>query len=402
MCCVVIIGMGIILCLGNDLDIVFIVLCEGCVGICILFDYVDVGLCSYVGGNIELDLDVQIDCKFKCFMSDVLVYVYIVMCDVIVDVGLEVDQVVNLCIGLIVGFGGGFSQWQVELVDILCVCGVCKVGLYMVLCMMCFMVLVCLFIVFQIKGLSYLLLVVCVMLVYCIGVVVDLIWYGVQDVMFVGGGEDLYWLMSVMFDVMGVLFICFNEILVSVLCLYDKDCDGFVIVGGGGMLVLEDYDYVVVCGVCIYVELVGYGVIFDGVDMVVLLGEGVVCCMNMVMVNLFVLIDYFNMYGILILLGDVIELKVVCEVFGENVLLLLLIKVLLGYLLGVVSVYEVIYCLLMMCDGFIVGLVNIGELDLLVEGFLIVCESYNVQLNMVMFNSFGFGGINVVLVFGWV
>lgn len=402
MCCVVIIGMGIIFCFGNDLDIVLVVLCEGCLGIIVLVDYVEVGLCSQVGGCVDFDLDVLIDCKQKCFMSDVVVFVYLVMCDVIVDVGFSFEQVSSLCIGLIVGFGGGFSEWQIGVVDLLCECGVCKVGLYMVLCMMCLMVLVCLVMVYQIKGVSYLLLVVCVILVYCIGVVVDMIWYGVQDIMFVGGGEDLYWLMSVMFDVMGVLLISFNDILVSVLCLYDKDCDGFVIVGGGGMLVLEDYDYVVVCGVYIYVELIGYGVIFDGVDMVVLFGEGVVCCMKMVLQGVDCLLDYLNIYGILILLGDVIEFNVICEVFGDVVLLLFLIKVLFGYLFGVVSVYEVIYCLLMMCDGFVVGLVNIGELDLKVESFLILCESCEQKLDMVMFNSFGFGGINVVLVFGWV
>lgn len=200
------------------------------------------------------------------------------------------------------------------------------------------------------------------------------------------------------FDVMGVLFIKYNDILEKVFCIYDVYCDGFVIVGGGGMVVVEELEYVLVCGVYIYVEIVGYGVIFDGVDMVVLFGEGVVCCMKMVMYGVDILIDYLNFYGILILVGDVKELAVICEVFGDKSLVIFVIKVMIGYFLGAVGVQEVIYFLLMLEYGFIVLSINIEELDEQAVGLNIVIEMIDCELIIVMFNSFGFGGINVMLV----
>ncbi|AHY60443.1 beta-ketoacyl-ACP synthase I [Stenotrophomonas rhizophila] len=397
---VVITGMGITSCLGNDLDTVSSALREGRAGIRHLPDHAEAGLRSHVGGNIELDLDAQIDRKVKRFMSDASAYAYIAMRDAIADAGLDEAQVANPRTGLIAGSGGGSSQWQVESADILRARGVRKVGPYMVPRTMCSTVSACLATAFQIKGLSYSLSAACATSAHCIGAAADLIRHGAQDVMFAGGGEDLHWSMSVMFDAMGALSTRFNDTPASASRPYDKDRDGFVIAGGGGMLVLEDYDHAVARGARIYAELVGYGVTSDGADMVAPSGEGAVRCMNMAMANLSGPIDYLNTHGTSTPLGDVTELKAVREVFGQDVPPLSSTKALSGHSLGAASVHEAIYCLLMMRDGFIAGSANIGELDPLVEGFPIVRESQDAQLNTVMSNSFGFGGTNAALVFG--
>ncbi|MDX3934206.1 beta-ketoacyl-ACP synthase I [Stenotrophomonas sp.] len=396
---VVITGMGITSCLGNDLDTVSSALREGRAGIRHLPDHAEAGLRSHVGGNIELDLDAQIDRKVKRFMSDASAYAYIAMRDAIADAGLDDAQVANPRTGLIAGSGGGSSQWQVESADILRARGVRKVGPYMVPRTMCSTVSACLATAFQIKGLSYSLSAACATSAHCIGAAADLIRHGAQDVMFAGGGEDLHWSMSVMFDAMGALSTRFNETPASASRPYDKDRDGFVIAGGGGMLVLEDYDHAVARGARIYAELVGYGVTSDGADMVAPSGEGAVRCMNMAMEHLTAPIDYLNTHGTSTPLGDVTELKAVREVFGERIPPLSSTKALSGHSLGAASVHEAIYCLLMMRDGFIAGSANIGELDPLVEGFPIVQQTQPAQLNTVMSNSFGFGGTNAALVF---
>ncbi|MER2176253.1 MAG: beta-ketoacyl-ACP synthase I [Stenotrophomonas maltophilia] len=396
---VVITGMGITSCLGNDLDTVSSALREGRAGIRHLPDHAEAGLRSHVGGNIELDLDAQIDRKVKRFMSDASAYAYIAMRDAIADAGLDEAQVANPRTGLIAGSGGGSSQWQVESADILRARGVRKVGPYMVPRTMCSTVSACLATAFQIKGLSYSLSAACATSAHCIGAAADLIRHGAQDVMFAGGGEDLHWSMSVMFDAMGALSTRFNETPASASRPYDKDRDGFVIAGGGGMLVLEDYDHAVARGARIYAELVGYGVTSDGADMVAPSGEGAVRCMNMAMEHITAPIDYLNTHGTSTPLGDVTELKAVREVFGESIPPLSSTKALSGHSLGAASVHEAIYCLLMMRDGFIAGSANIGELDPLVEGFPIVQQTQPAHLNTVMSNSFGFGGTNAALVF---
>jgi len=397
---VVITGMGITSCLGNDLDTVSAALREGRAGIRNLPDHAEAGLRSHVGGNVELDLDAQIDRKLKRFMSDASAYAYLAMRDAIADAGLDEAQVVNPRTGLIAGSGGGSSQWQVESADILRARGVRKVGPYMVPRTMCSTVSACLATAFQIKGLSYSLSAACATSAHCIGAAADLIRHGAQDVMFAGGGEDLHWSMSVMFDAMGALSTRFNDTPATASRPYDKDRDGFVIAGGGGMLVLEDYDHAVARGARIYAELIGYGVTSDGADMVAPSGEGAVRCMNMAMKDVSAPIDYLNTHGTSTPLGDVTELKAVREVFGESIPPLSSTKALSGHSLGAASVHEAIYCLLMMRDGFMAGSANIGELDPAVEGFPIVRESQDVQLNTVMSNSFGFGGTNAALVFG--
>ncbi|MEK0267086.1 beta-ketoacyl-ACP synthase I [Stenotrophomonas rhizophila] len=392
---VVITGMGITSCLGNDLDTVSTALREGRAGIRHLPDHAEAGLRSHVGGNIELDLDAQIDRKVKRFMSDASAYAYIAMRDAIADAGLDEAQVANPRTGLIAGSGGGSSQWQVESADILRARGVRKVGPYMVPRTMCSTVSACLATAFQIKGLSYSLSAACATSAHCIGAAADLIRHGAQDVMFAGGGEDLHWSMSVMFDAMGALSTRFNDTPASASRPYDKDRDGFVIAGGGGMLVLEDYDHAVARGARIYAERVTS----DGADMVAPSGEGAVRCMNMAMEHITAPIDYLNTHGTSTPLGDVTELKAVREVFGGSIPPLSSTKALSGHSLGAASVHEAIYCLLMMRDGFIAGSANIGELDPLVEGFPIVQQTQPAQLNTVMSNSFGFGGTNAALVF---
>ena len=397
---VVITGMGITSCLGNDLDTVSANLRAGKAGITYLADHAEAGLRSQVGGRVDLDLDAQIDRKLKRFMSDASAFAYIAARDAIADAGLTPEQVSNPRTGLIAGSGGGSSEWQVEAADILRSRGVRKVGPYMVPRTMCSTVSACLATAYQIKGLSYSLSAACATSAHCIGAAADLIRHGAQDVMFAGGGEDLHWSMSVMFDAMGALSTRFNDTPARASRPYDKDRDGFVIAGGGGMLVLEDYDHAVARGARIYAELVGYGVTSDGADMVAPSGEGAVRCMNMAMANLSGPIDYLNTHGTSTPLGDVTELKAVREVFGQDVPPLSSTKALSGHSLGAASVHEAIYCLLMMRDGFIAGSANIGELDPLVEGFPIVRESQDAQLNTVMSNSFGFGGTNAALVFG--
>ena len=397
---VVITGMGITSCLGNDLDTVSTALREGRAGIRNLPDHADAGLRSHVGGNIELDLDAQIDRKLKRFMSDASAYAYIAMRDAIADAGLDEAQVVNPRTGLIAGSGGGSSQWQVESADILRARGVRKVGPYMVPRTMCSAVSASLATAFKIKGVSYSLSAACATSAHCIGAAADLIRHGQQDVMFAGGGEELDWTMSLMFDAMGALSGGFNDRPAVASRPYDAERDGFVIAGGGGMLVLEDYERAVARGARIHAELLGYGVTSDGADMVAPSGEGAVRCMRMAMQGMEAPIDYLNTHGTSTPLGDVTELGAVREVFGDAVPPLSSTKALSGHSLGAASVHEAIYCLLMLRDGFIAGSANIDALDPRAEGFPIVRESREATLRTVMSNSFGFGGTNAALVFG--
>ena len=397
---VVITGMGITSCLGNDLDTVSANLRAGKAGITYLSDHAEAGLRSQVGGRVDLDLDAQIDRKLKRFMSDASAFAYIAARDAITDAGLTPDQVSNPRTGLIAGSGGGSSEWQVEAADILRSRGVRKVGPYMVPRTMCSTVSACLATAYQIKGLSYSLSAACATSAHCIGAAADLIRHGAQDIMLAGGGEDLHWSMSVMFDAMGALSTSFNETPATASRPYDKDRDGFVIAGGGGMLVLEDYDHAVARGATIHAELIGYGVTSDGADMVAPSGEGAVRCMKMAMEHVQRPLDYLNTHGTSTPLGDVTELGAIREVFGEAIPPLSSTKALSGHSLGAASVHEAIYCLLMMRDGFIAGSANITELDPKVEGFPIVRETREQTLDTVMSNSFGFGGTNAALVFG--
>ena len=393
-------GMGIASCLGNDLDTVSASLRDSRAGIRVLPDHAEQGLRSQVGGAVELDLDAAIDRKLKRFMSDAAAYSYVSMRDAIADAGLDEAQVSHPRTGLVAGSGGGSSHWQVETADILRARGVRKVGPYMVPRTMCSTVSANLATAFKIKGVSYSISAACATSAHCIGAAADLIRHGAQDIVFAGGGEDLHWSMSVMFDAMGALSTSFNDRPQQASRPYDADRDGFVIAGGGGMLVLEDWDHAIARGARIHAELVGYGVTSDGADMVAPSGEGAVRCMRMAMQgHEHRKVDYLNTHGTSTPLGDVTELDAVREVFGTDLPPISSTKALSGHSLGAASVHEAIYCLLMMRDGFIAGSANIERLDERAEGFPIVRESRDAQLDLVMSNSFGFGGTNSTLVF---
>ena len=396
---VAITGMGITSCLGNDLDTVSRALREGRSGIRTLPDSVERGLRSQVGGAVDIDLDAVIDRKLKRFMSDAAAYSYVALRDAIADAGLSEAQVSNPRTGLIAGSGGGSSRWQVETADILRDRGVRKVGPYMVPRTMCSTVSANLATAFKIKGLSYSISAACATSAHCIGAGADLIRHGAQDIVFAGGGEDLDWTMTVMFDAMGALSAGRNDEPEKASRPYDVGRDGFVIGSGGGMLVLEDWDHAVARGAHIHAELVGYGVTSDGADMVAPSGEGAVRCMRMALEGVQRPVDYLNTHGTSTPLGDIVELNAVREVFGDAVPPISSTKALSGHSLGAASVHEAIYSLLMLRDGFIAGSANIDNLDPGAEGFPIARESRDARLDVVMSNSFGFGGTNAALVF---
>ena len=392
-------GMGIASCLGNDLDSVSRALREGRSGIRTLPDSVERGLRSQIGGAVDLDLDAVIDRKLKRFMSDAAAYSYVSMRDAIADAGLTEAQVSDPRTGLIAGSGGGSSRWQVETADILRDRGVRKVGPYMVPRTMCSTVSANLATAFKIKGLSYSISAACATSAHCIGAGADLIRHGAQDIVFAGGGEDLDWTMTVMFDAMGALSSARNDAPETASRPYDAGRDGFVIGSGGGMLVLEDWDHAVARGAHIHAELVGYGVTSDGADMVAPSGEGAVRCMKMALEGVNRPVDYLNTHGTSTPLGDIVELNAVREVFGDALPPISSTKALSGHSLGAASVHEAIYSLLMLRDGFIAGSANIDNLDPGAEGFPIVRGSRDAKLDVVMSNSFGFGGTNAALVF---
>ena len=397
---VVITGMGITSCLGNDLDTVSSALRESRSGIVALPDHAEAGLRSQVGGRVDIDLDTQIDRKLKRFMSDAAAYSYIALRDAIADAGLDEAQVSHLRTGLIAGSGGGSSQWQVEAADLLRNRGVRKVGPYMVPRTMCSTVSANLATAFSIKGVSYSLSAACATSAHCIGAAADMIRHGAQDIVFAGGGEDLHWSMSMMFDAMGALSTSFNDTPAQASRPYDANRDGFVIAGGAGMLVLEDYDHAVARGARIHAELLGYGVTSDGADMVAPSGEGAVRCMNMALAGLDRPVNYLNTHGTSTPLGDITELGAVREVFGPQVPPISSTKALSGHSLGAASVHEAIYSLLMLRDGFMAGSANIDTLDERAADFPILRQTQEAKLATVMSNSFGFGGTNATLVFG--
>ncbi len=392
-------GMGIVSCLGNDLDSVSAALRAGRAGIRALPDHAEMGLRSQVGGRVELDTEALIDRKLRRFMGDASAYAYVALRDAIADAGLDEAAISHPRTGLIAGSGGGSSLWQVETADIVRARGVRKVGPYMVPRTMCSGVSATLATAFAIKGISYSISAACATSAHCIGAAAELIRHGAQDVVFAGGGEELHWTMSAMFDAMGALSTGFNDRPQAASRPYDADRVGFVIASGAGMLVLEDWERAVARGARIHAELLGYGVTSDGADMVAPSGEGAVRCMRMAMDGLERPIDYLNTHGTSTPLGDITELQAVREVFGDDMPPISSTKALSGHSLGAASVHEAIYCLLMMRDGFIAGSANIEKLDERAEGFPIARESRDARLDLVMSNSFGFGGTNSTLVF---
>ena len=397
---VVVTGVGIVSCLGNAVDQVAQALREGISGIGVAPEHGERGLRSQIAGVPQLDLVAAIDRKLKRFMGDAAAYAYVATRDAIADAGLAIEQVCHPRTGVIAGSGGGSAQWQIDTGDLLREKGVRRIGPYMVPRTMCSTVSATLATAFGILGLSYSIAAACATSAHCIGAAADLIRHGAQDVMFAGGGDEVHWGMSAQFDAMGALSSRSNHAPQAASRPYDIDRDGFVIAGGAGMLVLEDYEHARARGATIHAELLGYGVTSDGADMVAPSGEGAVRCMRMALQGLSGPVDYLNTHGTSTPLGDILELQAVREAFGAEVPALSSTKALSGHSLGAASVHEAIYSLLMLDRGFIAGSANIDNLDPRAAGFPIVRESRDARLSTVMSNSFGFGGTNASLVFG--
>ncbi len=396
---VVVTGMGIVSCLGNTLDSVSGALRDSRSGIGHVPAFAELGLRSQVAGVPQIDLAAEIDRKLKRFMGDAAAYSYVAMRDAMADAGLDDATIHSERTGVIAGSGGGSPQWQIETGDLLRARGVRKVGPYMVPRTMCSTVSATLATGFGIRGLSYSISAACATSAHCIGAAADLIRHGAQDVMFAGGGEEVHWGMTAQFDAMGALSTGFNATPAVASRPYDAGRDGFVIAGGGGMLVLEEYEHARARGARIHAELVGYGVTSDGADMVAPSGEGAVRCMQMALAGVNTPVDYLNTHGTSTPVGDIVELKAVREVFGDAVPPLSSTKALTGHSLGAASVHEAIYSLLMLRDGFVAASANIDTLDPHAADFPIVRESRDATLGTVMSNSFGFGGTNGTLVF---
>ncbi len=398
---VVVTGLGIVSSIGNNRDEVVESLKTGRSGIVHSDTYAELGFRSHVHGPINLDLDEVIDRKIKRFMGDGAAYNYLAMEQAIADSGLEDDQVSNIRTGLVMGSGGPSTSNLVDAADILRSKGVKKVGPYMVTRAMSSTNTACLATPFKIKGVNYSISSACATSAHCIGHAMELIQLNKQDVVFAGGGEELHWTMSVLFDAMGALSSKYNDSPASASRPYDVTRDGFVISGGGGVLVIEELEHAKARGAKIYAELAGYGATSDGYDMVQPSGEGAVRCMRQAMASVDTKIDYINAHGTSTPVGDTRELEALRKVFGQaNVPAVSSTKSLTGHALGAAGVNEAIYSLLMMRENFLSASANINELDPDAVDIPIVREYRdNVTLNTIMSNSFGFGGTNATLIF---
>jgi 3-oxoacyl-[acyl-carrier-protein] synthase I len=395
---VVITGSGIVSCIGNDAATVTESLRASRSGIRALPEFAERGLRSQIGGQPQIDLDARIDRKQRRFMADAAAYAHVSMADAIAQSGLDADQVSNPRSGLIMGSGGGSPEQQIESADTLRSRGIRRVGPYQVTRCMSSTVSACLSTAFAIRGLNYSISSACATSAHCIGVAAQQIQFGLQDVMFAGGGEELSWGMAMLFDGMGALSTKFNDTPERASRPYDVDRDGFVIAGGGGAVVLESLEHAQARGATILAELVGFGASSDGVDMVAPSGEGAAACMRMAMQSVDGPIDYINTHGTSTPVGDIAELGAMRAVFGDAMPPFSSTKSLTGHSLGATSVQEAIYCLLMLEHGFIAGSANIDTLDPQAEGLPVVRESRDAPLRTVMSNSFGFGGTNATLV----
>jgi 3-oxoacyl-[acyl-carrier-protein] synthase-1 len=399
---VVVTGMGIVSCLGNEIEAVVAALKSGQSGISHCQAHVDAGMRSHVAGQPNIELAEHIDRKQWRFMGDAAGYAYLSLQQAIADAGLSEEQVSNPRTGIVAGSGGASSASQVEAADILRERGLRRVGPYRVTQTMGSTVSACLATPFKIKGVNYSISSACSTSAHCIGNAAELIQLGKQDVVFAGGGEELHWTMSSLFDAMGALSTKYNDDPARASRAYDADRDGFVIAGGGGMLVLESLDHALARGATIYAEIVGYGATSDGHDMVAPSGEGAVRCMQQAMATLDGPVDYINAHGTSTPAGDIQELKAVKDVFGDDPQTPWVgsTKSLSGHSLGAAGVQEAIYSLLMMRDDFIAASANIDNLDPGAEGIRIAQQRMdNAGLQRVMSNSFGFGGTNATLVF---
>ncbi|RKQ38430.1 beta-ketoacyl-ACP synthase I [Enterobacter sp. R1(2018)] len=396
----VITGLGIVSSIGNNQQEVLASLREGRSGITFSQELKDSGMRSHVWGNVKLDTTGLIDRKIVRFMSDASIYAYLSMEQAIQDAGLS-DEVYqnNPRVGLIAGSGGGSPRYQVFGADAMrSPRGLKAVGPYVVTKAMGSGVSACLATPFKIHGVNYSISSACATSSHCIGNAVEQIQLGKQDIVFAGGGEELCWEMACEFDAMGALSTKYNEEPAKASRTYDANRDGFVIAGGGGMVVVEELEHALARGAHIYAEIVGYGATSDGADMVAPSGEGAVRCMKMAMHGVDTPIDYLNTHGTSTPVGDVKELGAIREVFGDNSPAMSATKAMTGHSLGAAGVQEAIYSLLMLEHGFIAPSINIEEMDEQAKGLNIVTETTERKLHTVMSNSFGFGGTNATLV----
>ena len=395
---VVITGLGIVSCLGNDRESVATSLREGRSGIRAIPEYAELGFRSQVGGTPDIDLDARIDRKQRRFMGDAAAFAYLGLQDAIADAGLDPAAISDPRIGVIAGSGGGSCANQVEAADLLRSKGVRRVGPYMVTRTMCSTVSANLATAFRIRGVNYSISSACATSAHCIGAAMEQIQLGKQDIVFAGGGEELHWTQTMLFDAMGALSSKYNATPERASRAYDAERDGFVIAGGGGMVVVESLTHAQARGARILAEIVGYGATSDGADMVAPSGEGAARCMRQALATVDGPIDYLNTHGTSTPVGDVAELGAMREVFGERVPPFSSTKSLSGHSLGAAGVHEAIYCLLMLEGGFIAGSVNVETPDEAAAGLPLVTRSREAALRTVMSNSFGFGGTNASLV----
>lgn len=398
---VVITGLGIVSSLGNNKEDVSDSLFHGKSGIEFAAEYAENGMRSQVHGSVkDLEFKDLIDRKQLRFMGDAAAYSYIAMQQAVDDSGLTPEQVSNPKTGLVAGSGGGSNSNSTNAVEIAKNRGVRRVGPYMVTRTMGSTVSACLATPFKIKGINYSISSACSTSAHCIGTAVEQIQLGKQDVVFAGGGEELHWTMSVLFDAMGALSSKYNDTPDKASRAYDADRDGFVIAGGGGMVVVEELEHALSRGAKIYAEITGYGANSDGYDMVAPSGEGAVRCMKMALETVEGRVDYINPHGTSTPVGDTKEASAIREVFGEEIPKISSTKSLSGHSLGAAGVHEFIYSLLMMEKDFICASANIENLEPECGGMPIVTERIdNAGINRVMSNSFGFGGTNASVVF---
>ena len=394
---VVVTGIGVVSSIGNSKDQVLDSLKKGASGIDYREDFEEMGLKSRIAGSIKLDLNEHVDRKLKRFMSDGIAFNYLAMKEAVEDSGLSEEQVSDIRTGLIMGNGGGSPETIVSGADSLREKG--KVSPFLVTRSMASGNSGVLGTAFKIKGINYSISSACATSAHCIGNAAELIQFDKQDVVFAGAGDEVHWVLASFFDGMKALSTNHNDNPQLASRPFDANRDGFVISGGGGVVVLEEYEHAIDRGANIYGELVGYGATSDGFDMVQPSGEGAVRCMQQAMENA-KSIDYINVHGTSTPVGDMKELEAIKEVFGDNVPKISSTKSLTGHSLGVAGVHEAIYSLLMLDSDFITASANVENLDPAAEGIPIVQElEEEAGLNTVMSNSFGFGGTNASLIF---
>jgi 3-oxoacyl-[acyl-carrier-protein] synthase-1 len=398
---VVVTGMGIVSSLGNNLAAVKESLFAGKSGISFQPEYAAHGFRSHVAGSIkDLDIEALIDRKLFRFMAKGHAYAWIALQEAIADSNLPPELVSNVRTGMIVGAGGTSTEAMLEGTNTLAEKGIRRVGPYMVTKTMGNGVEACLATGAKIKGINYAITSACSTSAHCIGNGVEQIQMGKQDIVFAGGAEEEHWTMSYMFDAMGAMSSKYNETPEKASRTYDADRDGFVISGGGGVMVLEEYEHAKKRGAKIYAEVTGYAATSDGYDMVAPSGEGAVRCMQLALEGIAVPVDYINTHGTSTPVGDTKELEAIREVFGKESPAIASTKSLSGHALGAAGVNEAIYTLIMMENNFIAASANIDTLDPAAEGLNIVRKRIdNANIKTALSNSFGFGGTNASLVF---